>query len=157
MTIRTELIRTELMALKDDQGFIVPERAVAWAKKNSASALHRALEWDDKKAGHQFRLWQVRRLISISCLTIEGGRQIVSLSIDRSRSGGGYRDMGDILPAADLRQVLLDDALAELDRVQEKYASVQELAQVWIEKEKVRTTRRGRKPRSDSSRPAVSA
>lgn len=137
-------IREELIALKDADGFIVPERAVSWAKKNRDSSLHRALEWDDQKAGHEFRLWQVRRLIAVSCITPEGERQIVSLSIDRTRSGGGYRDLADVLPAADLRKVLLDDAIAELDRMQSKYDQLNELTRVWAEKDAVKRRARSR-------------
>jgi hypothetical protein len=152
-------IKDELMALKNAEGFIVPEHAISWAKKNQRSKLHRALEWDDRRAGHEYRLWQVRRLIAVTCITPEGERQIISLSIDRSRPDGGYRDLADVLPAADLREVLLDDALAELDRVQQKYNSLRELAKIWAEKDAVKTRRtrgRPRKAAGDENRPSAS-
>lgn len=131
-------IRAELLALKDKNGLIVPERAIAWAKKNRNSKLHGALEWDDSKAGHAYRLWQIRHLVSIHVVTVEGRREVVSLSIDRPSPGGGYRALGDVLPRPDLREVLLSDALADLDRVQLKYEDLRELSKVWAEKDKVK-------------------
>jgi hypothetical protein len=138
-------IREELLALKNKDGLIVPERAVVWAAKHPKSALHASLEWDDTKAASEFRIWQVRRLIAITIITDEGVRSVVSLSTDRSERGGGYREVDDVLPVRELRDIMLSDALADLDRVQEKYKRLEELALVWAEKEKVRTLRRQKK------------
>ena len=71
------------------------------------------------------------------------------LSIDR-KAGGGYRKMSDVLKAPDLREIMLADALAELERVQLKYARVEELARVWAEaaavEQRIGARRRRRAP-----------
>lgn len=131
-------IRDELLALKTKDGLIVPERAHSWAAKHPESKLHAGLIWDDAVAGYQHRLWQIRRLIAIHIVTDEGARQVVSLSVDRQRPSGGYRDLDDVLPKPDLREVLLNDALAELERVQAKYSRLQELNEVWAAKDKIK-------------------
>src|SRR5215467_10271488 len=102
-------IQGELYALKNDEGLWVPEDILVWARHHPRSALHQRLEWDDAKAGHEHRLWQVRQLVAIHCVKSEGSgaRQLVSLSIDRIRPGGGYRDIDDVLPVRELRAVLL--------------------------------------------------
>ena len=141
-------IRDELLALKNDQGLIIVEQAVDWARDNPGSSLHGALEWDDSKAAHEHRLWQIRRLVAINCTYENGERQIVSLSIDRSRDGGGYRDLDEVLPIKSLREILLDDALKELERIRLKYQRLTELAEVWAAKEVV-VRRRGRKGGKD--------
>lgn len=148
-------IQSELLALKTKDGLIIPEQAVSWAAKNPASKLYQSLEWDDATAGHQFRLWQVRRLVSIYVVNDEGHRSVVSLSVDRTKPGGGYRDLNDVLPVADLRNILLQDALAELERVQQKYERLSELAEVWAAKDRVKTRRRAKQ--SESSRAQLSA
>lgn len=135
-------IRDELLALKRDDGLILASAAEEWARTHPESALHKSLQWDDAIAGHEYRLMQVRRLISIHIVSEAGERQVVSLSIDRTKPAGGYRDLDDVLPQPDLRDVLLQDALAELERVQAKYSRLQELNEVWAAKDRVKQGRR---------------
>lgn len=106
-----------------------------WARRNRGSALHQALEWDDKKAAHEHRLSQVRGLIHVHVTTGDGTPMMISLSIDRV-SGGGYRSVEDVLAVPDLRQIMLDDALRDLQRVKAKYQHVAELNRVWEEAER---------------------
>lgn len=148
-------IKDELLALKNSEGFIVCERAVEWAKANPSSELHGALEWNDREAAHQFRLVQVRHLIALHVINDEGKRKMVSLSIDRSREGGGYRDLDDVMPVKSLRDVLLDDAFKELERVKTKYARLQELSAVWAETEKAKEATTKRRRRGSEARPAA--
>lgn len=132
-------IRSELELLQEQHGGILqPEVAVAWAEKHRSSALHSALEWNDEKAGHQFRLQQVRQLIIINIRNEEGVREAISLSVDRHQPGGGYRELHTVLASKKLREVLLSDALAELERVRLKYESLSELARVWSAVDQVR-------------------
>lgn len=146
-------IETELLALKNAGGLIVAEDVVAWAKDNPASALHSSLEWDDAKAGHQYRLWQVRKLIAVYVTTEEGVRNLVSLSIDRTREGGGYRPLDDVLSSKALHEIMLQDALKELDRVQAKYEQLKELKPVWRARDEVRRkSRKGKEAASEAMR-----
>jgi hypothetical protein len=135
-------IRDELVQLQKRDGLLRPESAVAWASKHPQSALHGALEWDDSSAAHQYRIWQVRQLIAVHVVNEEGVRQIVSLSIDRVNQGGGYREIGSILASPPLREILLADALAELERVRLKYHGLVELAKVWDEVNRAKTRTR---------------
>jgi hypothetical protein len=141
MTVRDELLR-----IKGKQEFLVCEEVVAWAKQRPSSALHKRLEWDDKIAGHEYRCWQVRRLVAIHLTSEEGTRQFVSLSIDRSRESGGYRDVNDVIKSRPLVEIMLQDALVELQRIQLKYEAVQKLVPVWKEVEKIRQKTKRAKP-----------
>jgi hypothetical protein len=123
-------IESELLQIKGNKEFLIPEDAVAWAAKHPKSALHKSLQWDDVKAGHEYRVWQVRRLIAVH-ITYQGGeRKLVSLRIDRT-SPGGYRHMDQILARKDLWDHMLEDALAELNRVKSKYEALKALKPVW--------------------------
>jgi hypothetical protein len=154
-------IRDELLALKDQSGMIVAEDAVEWARDNPQSDLHRSLQWNDQKAAQDWRVWQVRRLIAVHVLTPEGDRQVVSLSIDRTNgNGGGYREMDDVLARQDWRDVMLADALAELNRIEAKYKRLEALAQVWAAKAQVAqavTTRRRRRSQPEADTVQLSA
>jgi len=130
MSERTDRLTEELVALRNADGVIVPSEAVKWARRNKRSQLHASLTWDDEVAGEAYRIWQVREIISIQIVSKDVGRQLVSLSVDRT-NGGGYRRVSDIMERPDLREVMLADALADLERMQRRYAQVKELSVVW--------------------------
>lgn len=143
MSERTNAIADELLALKSESGVVNPAAAVEWARKNKKSTLHANLEWDNSIAGERWRVSQVRQLIAIHIVDAEGGRRFVSLSIDRKHDGSnGYRSLDDIVARPDLREIMLKDALAELERVQERYKKLTELQPVWEQAAVVRERRR---------------
>jgi hypothetical protein len=143
MSDRTDGIATELLKLKNGNGVINPAKAVEWAAKNTKSHLHAALEWDNTVAGERWRISQVRQLIAVHIVDAEGGRRFVSLSVDRKHDGSnGYRELGDVIGRSDLREIMLKDALAELERVQDRYKKLSELQPVWDAAEQARARRR---------------
>lgn len=142
MSDRTDSISSELLKLKDDDGKINPAAVVKWARRNTRSHLHAVLNWDDADAGEKYRIWQVRSLISVHIVDNDGGRRFVSLSIDRQE--GGYRPIGEVMERVDLRQVMLDDALNELNRVQARYKHLTELSEVWVATHRVDARRKVR-------------
>ena len=134
MSIKTELL--QIQSANKNQ-VLFPLSVVKWAKAHPKSALHSRLEWDDEKAGHEYRLWQVRQLIKIYVVLEDGSPQIVSLSFDR-KGDGGYRSVSDVLTNRQLSEIMLQDALAELQRVEARYQHVRELTSVWTEVKRVR-------------------
>ena len=143
MSDRTDTIAAELLALKSGDGVINPKAAVQWARENPKSKLYDSLEWDDDVAAERYRVWQVRALISVHVVDADGGRRFVSLTIDRKHDGSnGYRSLEDVVARPDLREVMLADALAELERIQTRYKRLTELEPVWAKAEAVRSRRR---------------
>lgn len=143
MTIRDELLAIQK---KHPQNMLRVEAVFKWAKANPKSALHKKIEWDKDKAAREYQYWQIRRLIQLNIVSEDGEPEVVSLTIDRARSGGGYRAIDDVIDNEQLSVVMLKDALQELDRVRIKYARVKELTSVWDAVEQVRK----RKPRGGS-------
>jgi hypothetical protein len=68
----------------------------------------------------------------------DGTRKLVSLSIDRTKPGGGYRDVDDVLRSPALHDIMLADALKELERMEIRYEKLRQLKPVWREAAKVR-------------------
>lgn len=136
MSERTDGLAAELLKLQNGDGKINPADVVKWARRNKRSKLYASLTWDDEIAGEKYRIWQVRELIAVHITEPDGGRRFVSLSIDRVE--GGYRSLSDIIARQDLRQVMIEDALHELERVQRKYDRLQELEPVWAATQNVR-------------------
>lgn len=58
-----ESVQEALQIITDKNGGILQPEAVVAAAKNAKSPLHAYFEWDDKKASHQWRIEQARRLI----------------------------------------------------------------------------------------------
>lgn len=149
---KTEQIKNELLAIQRGSAdrMLHAKAVVAWARKNKGSALHGQFEWNDAKAADQYRLWQARYLIKLHIVQEDGAPQIVSLTFDRVK-GGGYRAMEDVIAKRDLSEFMLDDALAELKRMEFRYERVRQLTSVWREVRRVRarhsrrTQQRGKK------------
>lgn len=122
-------------------GILRPENVVAFAK-DEASALHSKFEWNNTKAGHEYRLWQARELIAVVKVRIPETngeyRAFVSLQADREKKGGGYRSLVTVLSEKNRRQQFLQEALAEFDRWQQKYESLVELAEIFKARHKVK-------------------
>lgn len=136
MSELTDSIAGELLSLQNADGKIVPIDVVKWARRNKRSRLHAQLTWDDEIAGERYRIWQVRELIAVHITEPDGPRRFVSLSIDRVE--GGYRTLDDIIARQDLRQVMVEDALHELERMQRKYDRLSELEPIWEATQSVR-------------------
>jgi hypothetical protein len=134
-------IKSELESLRDKSGAIRPRQVLAWAKKNKKSLLHKKLIWNNKIAGEKFRLHQIRNLIEIHCVDPYGGREYVSLKIDRV-SGGGYRPIQEVLTNEDLRAIMLDGALDDLERLAALYRALPELRPIWSLVSSIRSSAR---------------
>jgi hypothetical protein len=135
-TIKEELLQIS----NDNNGLLKPEVVVEFAR-DPETALHSKFEWDDAKAGHNYRLWQARQVISLEFSVIESEkptketRLFVSLTEDRKE--GGYRLITDVLSDEALLDRMLKDALSELIRIKTKYNHLQELSKVFAEVDKV--------------------
>ena len=141
-------IKSELLEIKGDRELLLAEEVVDWARSHPNSALHAAPEfcgWDEEKAAYHHYLNGARKLIAIHLVYQNGDRKFISLTLDRSREGGGYRDIDDVLKNQALTELMLDDALRDLARVKSKYEQLKTLAPVWTAVERVEKKRGGRK------------
>lgn len=140
---RRERIAAELAALAH-RGRLNPRRVVDWARTHGRSVIHGCFQWDNTKAAEQYRLWQARELIvSVEVVYPDGRtRQVYVSPVVSRKSSGGYRRLVDVLSKAGQREQFLQQALADLERVCQKYEDLTELAGV---RAAVRLIRVGRK------------
>lgn len=133
MTRDHDAIRAALEGLKRD-GLIRPADVIDAARAEE-SPLHPLFTWDDCEAAHQYRLIEARNLLRVYVVTPETQnepvRALVSLTSDRVKPGGGYRELTQVLRDDELRAQLLHDALTQLRGVRRRYQSIQQLARVW--------------------------
>lgn len=135
-------IASEIEEIRDGRDLVTAEEVVDWARAHKDSALYNAPQfqgWDEKKAAREHWLAVARRLIAIHVVYEDTGmRKTVSLSIDRSRKGGGYRSVDDVLADRSLYEIMMEDALTDLKRLEIKYEHIKALHPVWREAAKVR-------------------
>ncbi len=135
-------IETELVTIKGSKELLTAEEVVDWASKHPKSKLYRQFEWNNSKAAAEYRVWQARRIIALNITYADGNRRFVSLSLDRTNEGGGYRDIDEVLQSQSLHEIMLADALRELERIRQHYDVLQQLKPVWSAVAKVRKSKR---------------
>ncbi|MCK9505893.1 MAG: hypothetical protein M0Q95_17155 [Porticoccaceae bacterium] len=141
-----EAVRKELVAIAQGNGGVILPRSVVEAAKDRKSPLHSWFCWDDSEAAERYRIIQARELIrsvkvEIGDQTPREVRAFVSLTPDRA-DGGGYRLAQEVVSDAQLYQQMLRDALAELERFEQKYSRIKELQYVFREARRVTKTRK---------------
>jgi hypothetical protein len=128
---KAEQIAQEIAQIKGRSQVLLAEEVVEWARAHKASALHGCFTWNDGEAAEQYRLMQARRVLQLYVVPGTSERRFISLSVDRKKEGGGYRAVEAVMSTPSLREIALRDALAELRRVQRRYAELRELAEVY--------------------------
>lgn len=140
--VQGELKRIE----KANNGVLRPHDVVAFAR-NKKTALHSQFEWDNRKAGDEYRLWQARQvIISVKIMPHPDAgivtRAYVSMKDDRAAPRGGYRSVVTILGDKERRAQLLEEAMDELEHFKQKYKALKELAPIFAAMRSVGRKRR---------------
>jgi len=132
--MKRDFIESELKRIAQENGGVCNPEDVVKQAENPDNPLHSLFEWDNRKAGHGYRLWQARQLlVYVEYKPMEDKPPIsvfVSLSPDRNKSGG-YRLMEDVMRDAEYRSILLEDALREMKLFQDKYYLLKELSEMF--------------------------
>lgn len=149
-------LKDEILALADENEIIDPKRVVEWARHHPESKLHASIEWNDKEAADEYRLFQARRLIVLHTQDVYRKPTVVSLTSDRV-NGGGYRPLENVIADEELRDIALRDAITFLERAYERYSYLVELAGVGRELQLVKTRLRPRPPTQPTDEPRLSA
>lgn len=128
-----DAVKAELERLKAD-GVIKPADVVDFARDEN-TALHACFTWDDSEAAQQYRLLEARNILRVYVTTeasdTSSVRAFVSLTTDRTKEGGGYRSIADVMSDDALREQMLRDAFAQFKTMQQRYKALQQLSKVW--------------------------
>jgi hypothetical protein len=127
-----ERIRRELERINQENGGLATPEQVVEAARDEDNPLHSWFTWDDSEAAKKWRIHQARNLLRLQVEIVgeTNVRAFISLVPDR-KTGGGYRELTDILADEALHQQMLDDAMAELRVFRRKYAALQSLTPLW--------------------------
>lgn len=141
MKRKIDLVAQELRRLAADNGGLLLPEAVVEAARPKTSPLHSKFTWDDNQAAQAYRIWQARQLIRIVIEVLPNmdtaTEVFVSLSSDRKQEGG-YRLVQTVCSHEQMREMMLADALAELQVFTQKYSVLKELTEVFRQAQKLR-------------------
>jgi len=130
MNIKNKQKYKELKRIHDEYGSIEPKTVVEVAKDVN-NPLHNYFEWDDKKAGIEYRLWQARQLITKVYIVTEDDEKVqVFHNININEIDSAYQELPVILSNADKKKQLIQSALREIKYWQDKYKTISELSEI---------------------------
>lgn len=128
-----EKVGEVLESLAAQHGVLNPAVVVKEAE-SPESPLHLAFEWDDVKAGEQYRLSQARHLIREVRVLTEDGEQSLEQRVFVNVISGtqrGYMPIVQVMSDEALREQVLNKAKNDLLAWKERYKDLQELARVY--------------------------
>lgn len=143
--IKTEGIRSALLALYEARDGMLSARDVIDAARDPGSPLHDEFEWDDDVAAENYRLAQAGMLIRRVKLTIiKAHPKTKKVTVEVTRqfqanpppAAGKERERGfdtveSMLSDPTKRAALLAMVLKEMQSYRRRYAQLSELADVW--------------------------
>lgn len=130
-------ILDELIYIQNKNNGLLDPAAVVEFARDKNTLLHSKFEWDDKKAGHEYRLWQARKIIQLELYVYKenvdsnGIPVRMFFSFTDERRNGGYRKITAILSDVELREKMLQQAKEEMVVFRKKYSALKELAGVF--------------------------
>lgn len=116
----------------------ITNQAVVDAARKTGNVLHGLFEWDDKVAGEKWRLNQARCIIAALVVVPEQEKDYdkrafvnVVSNPENPQHAPRYINYETAMSDAEMREILLDNAKAELIRFKSKYKKLTELAKVF--------------------------
>lgn len=92
------------------------------------------LEWDDSKAGYEYRLWQIRQAIKTVKITYLDKETPAYRSVNITREDGGiekaYMSIEAVTSDEDLYRQTMLDAIRRIKYWQNEYSTINELQRV---------------------------
>ena len=148
MAKRDEYLQELREIAAQNGGMVRPDDVVAFAK-NPTTALHGCFTWDNNKAGEILRRQEARQILRVMVAVLPGEdplkyRAYVSLKEDRY-NGEGYRAVVDVMSDGRLREIMLIEAMAEMQVFMNKYENLKELAGIFAAMTEVVKTKSARK------------
>lgn len=115
--LKNETINQAIAEIYNRRGELKPSIVVEESKPKS-SPLHAYFEWNDKAAGHQFRLMQARKIIRTAVIKTNGDTErfvhVPSVSVGE----GAYRPMSVVVQSIDDFSAAMTEAVSKMSAAQ---------------------------------------
>lgn len=142
MGVATEELTTRevLEAIADANAGVLTPALVVDTARDPGHPLHPKFEWDDAKAGEEYRRVQARTLIRLTVTQVPAPgstvavplRTFVSVPTDRGGTTTGvYRRLSDVLADPKASAAVLGEVKARLRGLRQTYGHLSALDRVW--------------------------
>lgn len=144
--VEIDVIVDTVERIEDEEIVCHPARLVDESRPED-SPTHQLFEWDDSRAGEQWRVHQARQVIArIQVVTPAGKPAPRFVHVQEIREDGtilnGYQRTYKAM-RGDNKQAVLMDAVRQLKGLQTRYEGLSDLAPVWDAIERVKTELEG--------------
>ena len=134
--VAADIVGSECERLEKENGFVSSNSLVETAR-DEASPIHALFEWDNEKAGEQWRLQQAKVVLSCLKVEVESEDQEVKkvrafVNTNPERSKGVYMNVEDALSNYETRTAVIARAKKELNAFLDKYSNIKELDELII-------------------------
>jgi hypothetical protein len=125
-----------LWKLKEENGEVLKTSFVVEKAKPKSSPIHDFFEWDDKIAGHKYREWQARYLLSqIEIVEVVDGAEerikafhnISIANSDDKTKERGYVTLADVRENQNYLDIVLENAKNEIISWEKRYSQYKKL------------------------------
>ena len=101
-------------------GFVKASVLVEESKPKDAP-LHDAFEWNDKKAGKEYRLWQARKIIRTTKIILDEKEEIlVNVPVIKTKEEGEYKPASVVVQKLDEYTLALEKAIDMLNAARKR-------------------------------------
>ena len=124
--MRHEILEEELGYLTTEHGHLTPALVLESAT-SVTSPIHTLFEWDNEKAGHDFRLWQARKLIRSVKIERPDGQlmpKFISIRVEGERH---YEEAKVLVQDFDKWTIVLEETAASLSELENRIESLIQL------------------------------
>jgi len=134
--VSAEVAGTELDRIYEKNGELKPADVVEESRPETAP-LHPIFEWDDKKAAEKYRVEQAKHLMCAIVRVEERKEQPPKEIRAFVHAEKAYHPVRVVLEHPAMRNEALKDALRSMESFKQKYSSLEEVAGVIVEMNKI--------------------
>ena len=142
MPVSADVAGKELGRIEAERGCVNPQLVLDESREES-SPLHKCFEWNDGIAAEKYRLNQagliIRNLVVVldECEHQEPVRAYVNIQKEAPAQTGEFINIVSAMQHTETREVVMANALRELQEFKKKYKSLNELFGVFAEIDKL--------------------
>jgi hypothetical protein len=144
----------ELARIRERNGGVLTPTEVVNASRPEDAPLHECFTWDNREAAKKYREGEARAVISSVTVEYEneseGPTEPIRCYVHVPQDDGGqnYTATADVMTDADMRQRVVEEALAMLEGWRRRYANLEELGHIFAAMDETRERTRTRQQRS---------
>ena len=134
--VSAEIADERMKNLDEQYGAVTPELLLD-SSREETDVMHPCFEWIDAKAAEKYRLGQAGEIIAnlVYVVVSEDGKKEQQpvrafVSVAGQKEKGRFKPIVDVLSDDEMRGIVLENALKDLQNFKNRYAGIEELSNV---------------------------